>query len=284
MGTETTTPRRPTPSDDPYFYGWRYVPVPKADGTFSTEQIPLTEADVLHPQEDDFIVHNDIHDDITAYLKNAFKWRLAGQPGAMVLHDHRIDWQVEGIEPHGPDVVVLFEAPPDWDRTRGTYPVLDQGARPILVVEVTSPSTRSCDLGEKVSEYYLAGVPRYVIVDVKAVAGRAIIRLLDYRPTSEGPVLVMAKDPTRTWIPELNLWIAIQGEGIACLEPDGEAVGNYLEIARLAEESEARAAAAEALAQVESKRAYAEKARAEAAEARIRELEEQLKRRNGSQP
>ena len=53
----------------------------------------------------------------------------------------------------------------DW----ATLDVAAEGARPALVVEVTSPSTRENDLGTKPDFYHRAGVPLYVIADV---AGR----------------------------------------------------------------------------------------------------------------
>ncbi len=64
-----------------------------------------------------------------------------------------------------PDVVRepdLFVLPPDEvPKARGVpLPV-----RPALVVEVTSPTTRSIDLGEKVEDYALAGIPEYWVVD-----------------------------------------------------------------------------------------------------------------------
>jgi len=263
--TQTLPPAGHT-AKDPYFYGWREVSTVGEDGTQKWERIPLTEWDVLHPQEDDFIVQNDIHNDICLYLKNVFRWRLAGRPGALVLQDHRIDWQTADLIPHGPDIVVLFDSPP-WDRSKGTYPVRDKGAKPVLVVEVTSPSTRNKDIDEKVTEYFLAGIPLYAIVDVRSDEAGVEIRLLAYRPTPEGPVRVLSAEPNRVWLPELNLWLASEGDQAVCLEPSGTPVGDYVTVARLAEEAEARAAAAEARATAAEVRADTEKARADEAAA-----------------
>ena len=58
-----------------------------------------------------------------------------------------------------PDVFVL--APEDALRAKGAPLPL----RPVLVVEVISPSTRSLDLGEKAHDYAEAGVPEYWAVD-----------------------------------------------------------------------------------------------------------------------
>ena len=58
-----------------------------------------------------------------------------------------------------PDVFVV--RPEDRSRVKGV-PVR---VRPMLVVEVVSPSTRSLDLVEKAHDYALAGIPEYWAVD-----------------------------------------------------------------------------------------------------------------------
>ncbi|HEX4610222.1 MAG TPA: Uma2 family endonuclease [Urbifossiella sp.] len=268
----------PPTATDPYFYGWRYVARTGPDGAVVRERVPLTAWDVLHPQEDDFIVHNDAHDNTCTYLKSVFRYRLRNRPGALVLSDHRIDWQAAGLVPHGPDVAVFLGANP-WDPYRGTYPVRDEGAHPVLVVEVTSPSTRDKDFDEKVTEYYRAGVPLYVIVDLRPPGDNEAppeIRFLAYRPSPEGPVRVLPREPNRVWLPELDLWLAAEGDRVVCLEPDGSPVGDYEEVARERDDARAdavqsrvQAAEAEARATAETARASAEAARALEAEARV---------------
>ncbi len=58
-----------------------------------------------------------------------------------------------------PDIFVL--APEDAEKARG-FPV---EARPLLVVEVVSPSTRRLDLEVKPQEYARAEIPEYWVVD-----------------------------------------------------------------------------------------------------------------------
>ena len=138
-----SVPANPTAAD-PYFFGWRYV-TRWHNGTPKSERIPLTEWDVLHPQEEDFIVHNDAHDQNTIYLKIALLQHFEGRADIKVLHDHRVDWQVQGIIPHGPDVSVFDGLKTAWDPDLGTFMVKEMNARPLLVVEVTSPTTRNKD-------------------------------------------------------------------------------------------------------------------------------------------
>ena len=61
-----TAPARPVAdvAADPYFYGWRFVARPRPDGTVERVQVPLTAEDVLHPQEEDFIVQTSEHQNL----------------------------------------------------------------------------------------------------------------------------------------------------------------------------------------------------------------------------
>jgi len=95
----------------------------------------------------DFIVQTDLHDDDCNYLKYVFKSQLVNVPRSRVVSDCRVDWNLPGVRPLGPDVAVFF----DIDR-RGDVATLDvaaEGATPALVVEVTSPSTRENDVEHK---------------------------------------------------------------------------------------------------------------------------------------
>ena len=72
-------PSVPT-TEDPFRLGWRWVRQRGPDGTETFERVPLRPEDLLHPEEDDFLVTNDAHDRVCTYLRNAFEAHLAGQP------------------------------------------------------------------------------------------------------------------------------------------------------------------------------------------------------------
>ena len=74
---ERTKPEPPWESD-PWRYGWRYVDEQLPDGTVRTKQVPLTEEDVLHPREDDFIMLNPAHERDCEVLKLALLSRVRG--------------------------------------------------------------------------------------------------------------------------------------------------------------------------------------------------------------
>src|SRR5207302_7413053 len=104
-------------------------------GTESFDQVPLTLEDVLHPEEEDFHVLTDEHNDDCAYLKYALRKHLAGK--AMVLSDHRIAWDKPGLKPHGADIAVIFGVR-KRKRPGATFYVSAEGARPRLIIEETS--------------------------------------------------------------------------------------------------------------------------------------------------
>ena len=63
---------------------------------------------------------------------------------------------------------------PAWHLSSGR-----RGGRPVLVIEIVSPSTRQHDLGAKRRLYYRLGVQKYVLVD-RWTPSEAPVRLLGY--------------------------------------------------------------------------------------------------------
>ena len=222
MSTVLDPQPSPTPEkEDPWRLGWRYVRHEGPDGLVGYERVPLRQEDLLHPQEDDFIVTNDAHGRDCTYLRNVFEAWAAGKEGALVLADTRVDWQAASVEPHGPDLAV-FQGVRDWNPTDGTFTVVDHGARPLLVVEVTSPSTRDNDLDDKVVEYHRAGVPFYGIVD-RRVGGQGLEgRLLGYRANHEAYVRLPLDERGRMWLEPVGLWLAFEGGRAVCYDEQGK--------------------------------------------------------------
>jgi colicin import membrane protein len=151
---------RPAPPEpDPYRYGWRYVETTRPDGTEIIDQVPLTAEDVLHPEVDDFIVQNTPHSVDRDYLYDVYTARLSEIPTAVVLGDCRVDWNIPGVRPLGPDIAVFLGVKRSRSEQWDTFDVAAEGAKPALVVEITSRSTRENDLGIKVDYHHRAKVP-----------------------------------------------------------------------------------------------------------------------------
>ncbi|VTT99989.1 Uncharacterized protein OS=Chloroflexus aurantiacus (strain ATCC 29364 / DSM 637 / Y-400-fl) GN=Chy400_1966 PE=4 SV=1: Uma2 [Gemmataceae bacterium] len=268
------------PVGDPYFYGWRMVPRWDGAGNNHWEKVPLTAWDVLHPEEDDFIVQTDAHDDDCHYLKGALKEVLAGRPGVNVFSDLRVDWQVPQLSVHGPDIVVFEGAKSRWVRERGTFPVKDMGARPLLVIEIVSPNTRDIDTVSKVIEYHRAGVPVYILVHRDESGGAPAVHTEAYRFEPAGYVPI-PDDPRGVWVESVGLWVRGHGDRIACFDAHGVRIPERPELTRERNELRVRAEAEKARAEQEKQRADAEKARADEAARKLAELEAELKRLRG---
>jgi selenocysteine-specific translation elongation factor len=118
-------------------------------------------------------------------------------------------------------------------------------------------------LHNKVNEYMQCGVSLYVIVDQGPSETSLLLSLLAYQATPQGIKSVPLDEHNRLWLEDLQLWLAIEGDHVVCLEPDGTPIGDYLSVAQMAQEAEARAEAERQRAETEKARAEAEKARAE---------------------
>jgi len=244
-----------TSQTDPFRYGWRYVPHLLPNGTTTFDQIPLTLEDVLHPEEGDFIVQNEPHNRLCNYLFSVLRAQVAHDPTALVLSDCRIAWDVPGLRPFGPDIAVIFGVREHhyWS----TFNVGDEGTRPALVIEVTSPDTWHLDLDDKVDGYERAGVPLYAIADIVPRREQQIPQLLGYHETPTGYEPLAPDERGWLWLEIEQLWIGIDGDQVWLFDEASRRMGDYTDLA---------------IANVEAE------ARAEAAEVRIRELEEELRR------
>jgi Uma2 family endonuclease len=253
---------------DPIRYGWREVTVKRPDGSEDFQQIPLTEEDILHPEEGDFIAQTDAHDSDRSYLKNVFKLRTGGEPDTVVIADCRVDWNLPGVKPLGPDVAVFCGVRRfiDWE----TFDVAAEGARPLLVVEITSRATRKNDLVKKVKYYHQAKVPLYVIADARGRGTKRRVSLIAYEYARKAYKPIAPDKKGRINLAAVRLWLGTTRDPrggydrLVCFDPHtGDELGDYAAVVEAAAKAREQARAdAKALAE---------------AEARIRQLEAELK-------
>src|SRR5688572_26582822 len=134
-------PSGPAPAvEDEFRYGWRFV---KRDGELV--QVPLTLEDCLHPQEEDHISVNIQHHGTCDYLFDVFSTRPLAPQHTLVSCDLLVDWGIEGMRNHSPDVAVFVGLNAEPDIRTGTLHLARFGGRCLLIVEVVSPSTRVND-------------------------------------------------------------------------------------------------------------------------------------------
>ncbi|MDW8146671.1 MAG: Uma2 family endonuclease [Roseiflexaceae bacterium] len=273
--TAVNPPQTNAPAEDPFRYGWRLVLRPTPENPHHLEQVPLTLEDVLHPEVGDFIVHSDRHETDRMYLTEVLRARLEPSGIAIVLSDVRIAWDVPDLRAHGPDVMVIpgIRERRNWS----TFEVAVEGVRPALIIEITSPETRTNDLEIKVEHYARAGVAQYVIVDDIGRGGDRQLRLLNYR-LEAGVYRLRSPDAAgRVHLAIANLWLGVEGDHVVCYDERGVAFDDYVTVVRQAAEAEARARqeaearAAEARARQEAEARARQEAEARAAEARARQ-------------
>lgn len=286
MSLSTGSTSEKAVAEDPFRLGWRYVNRPLPDGTVAVDQVPLTEEDVLHPQEDDFIVTSYGHQKDCRYLGTVFTARVADVPGAYVLVDNRVAWDDPEIRPLGPDVAVLFGV--ERERNWRTFNEVVEGMRPTIIVEVTSDSTRGNDLGIKRSYYEQLGIPYYIIADANDDTDERPIHLIGLRHTDNGFAEMPPNEQGWLWLEPLELWLGASGGRVICYEKDGKEIGDYTKICQTLEaEIQARAeveqrlnAATNARLQLEAQLKAEAQARSEM-ERRLQALEAEMRRLRG---
>lgn len=228
---------------DRFRLGWRIRPRLTPEGKIKHVRIPLTAYDILHPQEGDFRVHNDEHRLVCRYLDNVISAQVSHIPGTIVLHDTRVAWDVDGLDPHGPDIALIFNV--REHKKWGTFDVRVEATRPTLIVEVTSPETRQLDLVDKVEEYAQAGVQCYIIVDAHKSSRQPNYRLIGYQLTPDGYINLQPNAQGRLWLAPAQIWLGLLDDQLHCYDVDGHRIGDYVEIAKAYQETEARLRALE---------------------------------------
>lgn len=256
----------PVDPEDRFAYGWRYVNKTLRNGSKRTVQVPLTLEDILHPQEEDFRVLSDPHWRDVRYLSWTFECMLAMIRGAIVLADCRVAWDRQGKYAHGPDIAVVFNV---RKRKRwSTFNCIRERTRPSLIIEVTSPSTRSTDLSNKMWEYAEQKIPHYVIVDAHETPDSRELRIIDYHLADYGEYVSHPAGPDgRVWLEEVKLWLGSEDGQVICYDADGNRKPTMPEMDQELKASKQRATEAEQHIAV--------------LEARLRELEARTHGTNG---
>jgi Uma2 family endonuclease len=262
LDLEMAVPPPVPTADDPFALGWRYTTDDNPEW-----RVPLTEEDLLYPQEADFVVNNQALNDDLWYLVAAFRERVAGREGLRVLGDHMVDFEVPGLRILGPDVTVLNGEARAWDRGRAVFPVKEMGARPLIAVEITSPTTRRNDLTAKPKLFYRAGVPLYVLIDLPYGGGKrpSGITVFQAGPTEYEP---LPPEPDgRVWLEVVELFLKVENNRVVCDTPEGQRIEDDAEVRKSVASERARAEQEKQRADEAEAAASAEKARADEAEA-----------------
>ncbi|HEY8602051.1 MAG TPA: Uma2 family endonuclease [Thermomicrobiales bacterium] len=229
---------------DPFRYGWRYRQSFDAEGTLVIEQIPLTVEDLLHPQEGDQVTHRAEHQRRRRYLCDVFEGQLRHDPTAVVLDDVRVAWDVPDLGAHGPDIAVILgvRERKNWS----TFDVTQEGVRPALLIEITSPETASIDRSVKLEEYEVAGVSLYVIVDGVSRRRDTTLRILAYELTPAGYRPASPNERGWFWLAPVGVWLGVMDGELACFDRDGRRLDDFVTQLDRADAAERRVSELEA--------------------------------------
>ena len=175
--------------EDPFFYGWRWV---------GDEQVPLTEDDLLDPQEGDRVPEHTLHHRVVRKLCEMLEELFVSrrQLDVLVGGDLKMFWRDPRVKKVAPDVVVI-PGVADPRKGRKSFDEEQEGAHPVFVLEVTSEATARTDVVKKPRIYQRAEVAEYFILDSLAtpwtLTGRrlnsATGRYRKIRPDGEGRIL-----------------------------------------------------------------------------------------------
>ncbi len=176
-------------TEDPFFYGYRWI---------GDEQVPLTEDDLLDPQEGDHVSEHTLHQWIVRKLCEIIEELFLARRRLDVLVGGNLKmlWRDPRVKRVAPDVVVIpgVNSP---RKGRKSFDEKKERARPVFVLEVTSEATSRTDLAKKPRVYRQAEVGEYFILDTLVtpwtLTGRrlhpATGRYRKIRPDGEGRIL-----------------------------------------------------------------------------------------------
>ncbi len=176
-------------AEDPFFYGYRWV---------GDEQVPLTEDDLLDPQEGDHVSEHTLHQSVVRKLCEILEelFVVRQRLDVLVGGNLKMLWRDPRIKKVAPDVVVI-PGIDDPRKGRKSFDEKKERARPVFVLEVTSEATAKTDVGKKPRIYQQAAVAEYFVLDTLVTPWTVVGRRLypatgRYRkivPDGEGRIL-----------------------------------------------------------------------------------------------
>jgi Uma2 family endonuclease len=271
-----TTPVSPFGEEFPY--GRRYVKVTRPDGTEDLEAVPLTLEDTLHPEQDDEIPVNTDHTTDSTYLLSVFseRERLLGPPVALVAADLDVNWNVEGMRGHRPDIAVFVGLSRD-PRPTGLLDLAEVGGRCELAVEVVSPSRRVNDVVHKFEHYHKIGISIYVIIDQEGEGGPRSVRAYRWKPSHYAEI--ESDDQYRIDLPLLGLTLGVRDNRVVCWDlRTFEELGDYSQVVREREKAKRLLEEADRLSEEREKVMEEQVLARQKAERRANEVEKEADR------
>ncbi|MCP4055955.1 MAG: hypothetical protein GY738_01255, partial [Pseudoalteromonas sp.] len=260
------------------------------DGREDLEQVPLTEEDLIYPQEGDHVSQAVPHFSFLHPRADAMRRYLEKRPGITVTSDVTLILRHDG-KSSAPDVAVI-EGDFDVSEIKGSIKLRQVGGRLIFALEAVSTSDKRIenkDLTKNEKRYAKEGVSEYFTVypesagKVSNLVGRrldpkAIPPYVLIPPDTEGRVYSKMLDVFFSIDPETDELVVVDATtGERFRISDEEEAGRVAAERRLAEEEAARQKA-EAEKKMEAAARHKAEARAER-EAAERKKEEEARQK-----
>jgi Uma2 family endonuclease len=202
---------------------------------------PLTETDFLHPEEDYHLPSNTFHENTRTELKEILQRRYGQREDVGVFGDLIIEWGIEGLRQHCPDVCVIFGLQ-DKQKDRSKFIVPEEGTKPAIVMEVVSPRYRTADREKKVKQYAQAGVEEYLIFDRRRYRGELRDEMLGYRLEAGIYVPIVPDEEGKILSQTLNIWFGMREGKVMLFEGStGEPLLTSQALEQLAQREQQRA-------------------------------------------
>jgi colicin import membrane protein len=268
---------------DPFRYGWRpkYLHLP--GGKIEEQRIPLTAADLLDPQVGDVILEGVPHAKISSFLYVLLFVHYEKEADVLVTHDVKMVWGIPGLAGPAPDAAMI-RGIRNKEESRDVFDVLQEGARPCLVIEVVSPKyeeVRRNDYVDKKEIYERAGIPEYLIVEPYQVPGFPIRQWTGYRLSTDGRYREIEPDGEGRLLSKttgLLFGVAEDGGFQVTDARTGERLLNQSQLSAAREDAEERAIREAGRATREAERADREAEARKAADDEIARLRAELER------
>ena len=264
--------------------GWREIITTSADGQEALVRIPLTDEEILHPEEGFVMPETTDHERISTDLRNMLlAWSLR-HVEMTVYHDLIFAWDHPEVGNFTPDIAVVPNVR-NPDANRGKFYVASEETRPCLVIEVVSPISRKGDRVTKVRDYARVGIREYVYIDVRRGKRGIVDEIAGFRLMGDSYAPIMIDEDGAIFCETVGLRIGI-ADGIVWAEDieTGEDLLSHVEAMQAllhaqeqAQMAEERAEVAEERAEAAEQRILAEIEARRASEVRLADLEAQLR-------
>ncbi len=165
---------------DPFRYGYRWL-----EGLRGYEMVPLTYADLLDPQEGDFVTDDNLNRKLAGLFQHFLEKRYEDEQDVAVWSDFKLRFGESGKGP-GPDVCVV-RGVRDRERRRGSFWFGHEPGDPVLVIEIVSRHTKSKDYRDVKKICEQRKVPELILIELQGEYLSGPYMLTGYRlgPSNE---------------------------------------------------------------------------------------------------